>query len=266
MIIDTHSHLYGEEFTSDVDDVIERARKAGITKIFLPNINADSISPMLALARRHARFLYPMLGLHPEDMTDDWLNTLAQMEVLLQDPSHPFIGIGEIGLDYYWDRSRYKEQQEALAIQVNWSRKYNLPLMIHTRSAHREMVDMLRDQMATGKSSNGKLTGVFHCFGGTTDEAEELLRFDGFMLGIGGIVTFKKSPLPDVLRQVVPLSRIVVETDAPYLAPVPYRGKRNESAFIRATVAKLAEIYETTEEEISEITTLNALQTFPKAL
>ena len=215
---------------------------------------------MLALARRHARFLYPMLGLHPEDMTDDWLNTLARMEVLLQDPDHPFIGIGEIGLDYYWDRSRYEEQQEALAIQIGWAHKYELPLMIHTRSAHREMVDVL------DHSGANALKGVFHCFGGTTDEAKELLRLDGFMLGIGGIVTFKKSVLPEVLRQVVPLSRIVVETDSPYLAPVPHRGKRNESAFIRATLAKLAEIYETTEEEIAEITAQNVLQAFHKAL
>lgn len=270
MIIDTHSHLYGEEFASDIDEVLARAQAAGITKIFLPNINADSIAPMLTLARRHARFLYPMIGLHPEDLTDEWHNDLAKMELLLQDPTHPFIGVGEVGLDYYWDRSRYEEQQEAFAIQVGWAYQYGLPLMIHTRSAHREMVDVLRHQTANhqtgnGKRSNGQLTGVFHCFGGTAEEAEELLRFDGFMLGIGGVVTFKKSPLPAVLRQAVPLSRIVIETDAPYLAPVPYRGKRNESAFIQGTVAKLAEIYETTEDKIAEITTINALQTFPKA-
>ncbi len=284
MIIDTHSHLYGEEFADDIDDVLQRARAAGIGKIFLPNINAASVEPMMALVRRHPGFLYPMMGLHPEDLGDDWREVLAQMEAQLAAPDHPFIAVGEVGLDYYWDRTLYDEQQEAFAIQVGWALKYDLPLMIHTRSAHREMVDVLKNEqwiarpegtldpsrMDNGQSSNCKLSncklhGVFHCFAGTADEAEELLDFDGFMLGIGGVLTFKKSPLPEVLRSVVPLNRIVVETDSPYLAPVPHRGKRNESAFIVATVRRLAEIYEVSEAEVCEITTRNALQTFPKA-
>jgi len=265
LLIDTHSHLYGEEFSSDIDETLARTREAGIDKIFLPNINAESIKPMLALTRKAPGFLYPMIGLHPEDLTDDWRSVLSTMEKMLADAAHPFIAIGEIGLDYYWDRSRYAEQQEAFTIQAQWAFKYDLPLMIHTRSAHREMVDLIGNIIHKNESSGKKLTGVFHCFGGTAEEAEELLRFEGFMLGIGGVVTFKKSSLPDVLRQVVPIDRIVVETDSPYLAPVPHRGKRNESAFIRATITKLAEIYETTEDEVCKITTRNALQTFPKA-
>ena len=269
MIVDTHSHLYDEVFAEDIDDVLTRAQAAGVSRIFLPNINAQTIAPMLALTREHPGFLYPMLGLHPEDLTDNWRDDLLQMERLLQVPNHPYIAVGEIGLDYYWDRSRYDEQQEAFAIQIRWALRYDLPLMIHTRNAHREMVDVLKNQLAnvsTHQPASSSTRGVFHCFAGTVEEAEELLHFDGFMLGIGGVATFKKGHLPEVLRQAVPLERIVVETDSPYLAPTPHRGKRNESSFIKATVAKLADIYETTEANVCEITTRNALQTFPKAL
>ena len=266
MIIDTHSHLYGEEFAEDIDDVLARAQNASVGKIFLPNINAESIAPMLALVRQHPGFLYPMLGLHPEDIADDWRDVLDRMESLLAAPDHPFIAVGEVGLDYYWDRSRYEEQQEVFAIQVGWAQKYNLPLMIHTRSAHREMVNVLRSFINHQSSIiNHQFTGVFHCFGGTAEEAEELLSFDGFMLGIGGVVTFKKSKLPEVLRTTVPLERIVVETDSPYLAPIPYRGKRNESAYVCAVVDKLSEIYDVGRDKVCEITTRNALQTFQKA-
>ena len=264
MIIDTHSHLYGEEFADDLDEVLLRARTSGIDKIFLPNINADSVGPMLTLACQHPGFLYPMMGLHPEDLGTNWREVLVKMEAMLASPDNPFIAIGEVGLDYYWDRTLYAEQQEAFAIQVEWAMRFELPLMIHTRSAHREVVDVLR-QIVNCKSVNSKLCGAFPCFGGTADEARELLDFEGFMLGIGGVVTFKKSSLPEVLRQAVPLDRIVVETDAPYLAPVPYRGKRNESAYIIATIKKLAEIYDVSEQEICEITSRNAIQTFPKA-
>ena len=292
MLTDTHSHLYDEAFDADRDAVLERARAAGIGKIFLPNINAETIQPMLRMAQQHPGFLYPMLGLHPEDLGTNWRDVLTQMERLLQQAEHPFIAIGEVGLDYYWDRSLYEEQQQAFAIQVRWAMKYNLPLMIHTRSAHREMIANLKsanrewegqivkgecasNQMTNGecrsnqivncKSSNCKLTGVFHCFGGTAEEAVELLDFEGFCLGIGGALTYKRSQLPEVLHTAVPLSRIVIETDAPYLAAVPYRGKRNEPAFITEVARRLAEIYDTSVEEVTKITTQNALRTFPKA-
>ena len=210
-------------------------------------------------------YFYPMMGLHPEDIGDDWHDVLADMESLLAAPENPYIAIGEVGLDYYWDRSRYDEQQEVFARQVMWAMDYDLPLMIHNREAHRELVDVLKTQIVSCNKSNCGLSGVFHCFSGNADEAEELLGFDGFMLGIGGVVTFKKSALPDVLRSVVPLDRIVLETDAPYLAPVPYRGRRNESAYVGATAKRIAEIYEISEASVHEITTQNALRTFRKA-
>ena len=278
--IDTHSHLYGEEFDADREEVVARARAAGVEKIFLPNINAASVSPMLEMCRKYPGVCYPMIGLHPEDIQDDWQQVLADMEQQLAQPGHPYIGIGEVGLDYYWDRSRYEEQQEVLRIQVEWALKYGLPLMIHTRSAHRELVNLLQQVFANLKSpgntspadpepahkpSRGAVSGVFHCFGGTADEARELLAFDHFMLGIGGVLTFKKSPLPEVLRQTVPLERIVLETDSPYLAPVPQRGKRNESAFVIHVAEKLAEIYEVSKEYVCEITSRNALGVFTKA-
>ena len=265
MFIDTHSHLYDEQFAEDIDEVLRRAFYVGATKIFLPNINRETIEPMLSLVRHYPGRLYPMMGLHPEDLGETWRDVLLMMERYLQNPGHPFIAVGEVGLDYYWDRSLYNEQQEAFAIQVQWALKYNLPLMIHTRDAHREMVEVLRSQIAKSGSEGTLLQGVFHCFGGTSEEAEELLAFDGFMLGIGGVVTYKKSSLPEVLRQTVPLERVVVETDSPYLAPVPHRGKRNETAFAREVIRKLAEIYSRSEEEVAMITTQNALKTFPKA-
>lgn len=278
--IDTHSHLYDEQFDDDRADVLQRAFAAGAGKIFLPNINAETIAPMLQLAGAYPGRLYPMLGLHPEDLGDTWRETLQQMETRLQEEDHPYIAIGEVGLDYYWDRSKYEEQQEAFAIQVEWAIKYGLPLMIHTRNAHREMVQVLREILnrhpEISKSRHPDISesrhpdiatfsGVFHCFGGSAEEAAELLGFEDFMLGIGGVVTFKKSPLPAVLREAVPLERIVLETDAPYLAPVPHRGKRNETAYVTDVIAKLAEIYERDAQEVARITTENALKTFPKA-
>ena len=265
MLIDTHSHIYLEEFVEDVSAVITRAQETGIGKIFLPNINALSVEPMMSLVKSHEGYLYPMIGLHPEDVGDDWYTVLQRMEPLVAMPGNPFIAIGEIGLDYYWSKDKYEEQQRAFSLQVEWACKYDLPLMIHTRSAHREIVDLLRPQVEKQKAKGRKLQGVFHCFGGSAEEARELLTFDGFMLGIGGVATFKKSNLPEVLHDVVPLERIVLETDAPYLAPVPHRGKRNESAFLADTAARVAQIYGVSVEKVGDITSQNALITFPKA-
>ena len=325
-MIDTHAHIYDEAFDADRDEVLARARDAGLVKVFLPNINAATVEPMLALCSSHPGFCYPMLGLHPEDVRDDWSTVLDSMEARLCQPGHPFIAIGEVGLDFYWDQTYRQQQLEALRRQVGWAVRYSLPLMIHTRSAHPEMVDTLTEiltpkasditcpsdnspagqfvnpadqmsspatqmvngkwlngkchdgkwpngkcmspasQMVNGKWLNGKCPGVFHCFGGTADEARELLSFEGFMLGIGGVVTFRKSNLPEVLREAVPLTRIVLETDSPYLAPVPHRGKRNETAFIAHVAERLADIYGCTTAEVVQITTQNAIKTFPKAV
>ena len=279
-LIDTHSHLYQPEFDADRADVLARARDAGIYKVFLPNINADTIPAMLSLCADYPGFCHPMLGLHPEDVRDDWSAVLDAMEPLLQAEDSPYIAIGEVGLDFYWDQTYRDEQLQAFALQIDWAITYDLPLMIHTRKAHREVVDTIRErsekcevrsekheaetQIVNCKSSNCKLRGVFHCFGGTEDEAVELLGHEGFMLGIGGVVTYKKSTLPDVLRSVVPLERIVLETDSPYLAPVPYRGKRNETAYVRCVAEHLADIYQCSFDEVTQITTKNALKVFPK--
>ncbi len=253
--IDTHSHIYGEEFDEDRELVIERAKAAGLELVLLPNINADTIQPMLDLSAAHPDFVRPMMGLHPEDVKADYLAVLDAMHRRLQEPGHPYIAVGEVGLDYYWDRSMYAEQQDAFEQQVRWAVEFSLPLMIHTRSAHAEMVQIMR------RYESEHLTGVFHCFGGTAEEARELLQFEGFVLGIGGVLTYKKSTLPDVLRQ-VPLDRVVVETDAPYLAPVPCRGKRNEPAFAIHTVRKLAEVYQLTEQEVMKCTNSNVKRVF----
>lgn len=253
--IDTHSHIYGPEFDEDRNLVIERAKAVGVDKVFLPNINRETIQPMLDVCIQNQGFLYPMMGLHPEDLTDDYQNVLDSMRELLCQKNHPYIAVGEVGLDYYWDRSRYEEQQDAFEQQIKWALEFSLPLMIHCRSAHAELMEIMK------RYRSEKMTGVFHCFGGTIEEAEDLLQFDGFVLGIGGVLTYKKSTLPDVLRS-VPLDRIVVETDAPYLAPVPCRGKRNEPSFAIHTVRRLAEIYEVTEEEVFDRTTDNAKRVF----
>ncbi len=260
-LIDTHAHLYTEEFASDADEVVRRALQAGVSKMFLPNIDAASIGPMLALAARHPGVLYPMLGLHPTELTPDYPLVLDEMERRLNAPDSPYIGVGEVGLDYYWSREYYAEQQEVFDRQLGWAARLGLPVMIHARSAHKELVQCMKARCRAGLP---RLTGVFHCFGGTRDEAEELLAFDGFALGIGGVLTYKKSTLPEVLAGVPP-ERIVLETDSPYLAPVPHRGKRNESAHVRHVLQALATLYRRSEEEMAQITTETALRLFPLA-
>lgn len=256
-MIDTHSHIYEPEFNADREDVVQRARQAGVERILLPNINADSIAPMLELCHRHPGYCYPMLGLHPEDVKPNtYLLVLSDMETRLADPDHPFIAIGEVGLDYYWDTNNAREQEAAFRTQIEWAIRHSLPLVIHARSAHRQLVAAMTEYRGEA------LTGIFHCFGGTADEAQELLQFPGFMLGIGGVVTYKKSILPETLAS-VPLERIVLETDAPYLAPVPHRGKRNESAFIVEVLRKIAYIYNVSEQEAENVTNNNTKRIFP---
>lgn len=244
--IDTHTHIYGEEFDADRAEVVSRAVKAGAERLLLPNIDAASITPMLQMCQDYPDLCRPMIGLHPTELPADPWPVLERMEQMLAAPHHPFIAVGEVGVDLYWDHSRREEQLSVFKHQANWAAHYNLPLMVHSRSAHRELVDTLL-------SLKHQLRGVFHCFGGTTDEANELLSlFPNFVLGIGGVVTFKKSKLPAVLRAAVPVSRIVVETDAPYLTPTPYRGQRNEPAYIPLVIAKLAEVYELPIEQMEQ--------------
>ncbi len=273
-MIDTHAHIDGEEYRDDRLEVIRRAQEAGVTKILVPAIDLNTSCQILALCRQHEHYLYPMVGLHPEEVRADWQEQLAEIKKMLMTqeengmPSTPLlhaspekkspavVAIGEVGLDYYWSREFEKEQLAAFEEQVKWSVETGLPLMIHCRKAQNEMVALLKhykDELPGG---------VFHCFTGNAHEAEELLQFPQFVLGIGGVLTFKKSHLPEVLPQVVPLDRIVLETDAPYMAPVPMRGKRNESAYVSYVLQRLAEAYVVSEAEIERVTDENVARIF----
>ena len=258
--IDTHCHLDGEEFAADRDAVVQRAREAGCTAVFLPAIDVASCHTVLDVCRQYPDYCRPMLGLHPEEVKADWKEVLGHIKYSLT--SHlspltsPVIAIGEVGLDYYWSREFEHEQLEAFEEQVRWAVELQLPLMIHCRKAQNEMVAIIK------RYAHDLPGGVFHCFTGNVQEAQQLLEFDRFVLGIGGVLTFKKSHLPETLADVVPLNRIVLETDAPYMAPVPLRGQRNEPAFIRHVITRLAEAYGVTEEEICRQTNANVARVF----
>ena len=277
--IDTHCHLDGEEFAADRDAVVQRAREAGCTAVFLPAIDVASCHTVLDVCRQYPDYCRPMLGLHPEEVRADWQEqllaiskwllaksqqtiansprnaTLSKREQPTANCQHP-IAIGEVGLDYYWSREFEREQLEAFEEQVRWAVELQLPLMIHCRKAQNEMVAIIK------RYAHDLPGGVFHCFTGNVQEAQQLLEFDRFVLGIGGVLTFKKSHLPETLAEVVPLNRIVLETDAPYMAPVPLRGQRNEPAFIRHVITRLAEAYGVTEEEICRQTNANVARVF----
>ncbi len=256
--IDTHTHLDGEEFSADIDAAIERAKAVGVSKVFIPSIDLKSVQTVLATCRKYPGYAYPMVGLHPEEVKADWNDVLGKMDVYLA-PGHPFIAIGEVGLDYYWSREFEKEQLRAFERQVEWSVKTRLPLMIHCRKGQNEMVQMLRHYA-------GELPGgVFHCFTGNAHEAEELLQFDRFVLGVGGVLTFKKSHLPEVLPSTVPLERIVLETDSPYMAPVPMRGQRNESSYVKYVLERLAQAYGVEPSVVAETTNATVRRVFPLA-
>ncbi len=254
-IIDTHSHLFTEDFDSDLPEVICRAQEAGVSRIYLPNIDSSTIEPLLRVCEKYPGYCFPMLGLHPTSVSTGYRENLNAMKKLLDNPNHPFVAIGEVGLDLYWDKTYRSEQEDAFRIQIEWAITYQLPLIIHCRSAFNEMYELLLPYKGR------KLSGIFHSFSGTVEEAEMLLSFEDFMLGINGTLTFKKSELPHVLSMLPP-ERIVIETDSPYLTPVPYRGKRNESAYIRFTLQRLAEVYGKGVEEMAEITKNNALKVF----
>lgn len=251
--VDTHTHLDGEEFAADLDAVVLRAKAAGVAKVFIPAIDLSSVKSVLSVCDRYPDYAYPMIGLHPEEVKADFRLVLSEMKRLITDR---FIAIGEVGLDYYWSREFEKEQLEAFEEQIGWAIEYGKPLMIHCRKGQNEMVRLLK------KYERDLTGGVFHCFTGNEREAEELLQFDRFVLGIGGVLTFKKSHLPEVLPAAVPISRIVLETDSPYMAPVPVRGQRNESAFVAYVLKKLAECYGMTECEIADITNRNVERVF----
>ena len=261
MYIDTHCHLDGEEFAEDLEAVIQRAREAGCEKILIPAIDLKSSEAALQLAQRYPGYLYPMAGLHPEEVRADWREQLANLKSQTSNLKPQFISIGEVGLDFYWSREFEQEQLQAFEEQVRWSVETRLPLMIHCRKAQNEMVNILK------RYAHDLPGGVFHCFTGNAQEATQLLAFDNFVLGIGGVFTFKKSNLPETLHTLLTthpslLSRIVLETDAPYMAPVPLRGQRNEPANIRYVITRLAETLGVSEETVCETTSANVARIF----
>ena len=251
MIIDTHAHLYLDVFQSDINDVVERARDVGVESVFLPNINSKTIDPLFRLCDRYPDFFKPMLGLHPVYIKEDYLHELDIIERRLDE--RPITAIGEIGTDVYWDTSFVEEQKEAFNIQCRWAIERGLPIVIHARDSMEMQIDMISNQSRS-------LRGVFHCFTGTSDQAKRIIEMD-FFLGIGGILTYKKSNL-DVVIAEIGLERVVLETDAPYLPPVPHRGQRNESSFLPYVVERLADICEVPVNEIERITTRNAMNIF----
>jgi TatD DNase family protein len=255
-MIDTHSHIFAEEFAEDRSEAIARAQEVGVQKLFLPNIDDTSIDAMLETCRQFPDYCYPMLGFHPTSVEGpDAINKVRDMKRHLVE-GHPYIAIGEVGLDLYWDKTWLKEQEQVLEEQIQWALEWELPVVIHCRDAFPELFRLL------GRYKDTPLTGVFHSFTGTMEEAEELMTYPGFMVGVNGGVTFKKSTLPEVLKKAIPLERLVLETDSPYLAPVPFRGKRNETAYVKRVAMKLSELYEVEIGEVERQTALNALKIF----
>ena len=254
MLVESHSHLFLEEFADDLPQVMQRAREAGVTHIFMPNIDSTTIESLLSVCAAYKEFCFPMIGLHPTSVNKNYKKELDIVAGQLAS-SNGYVAIGEIGLDLYWDKTFLREQLLAFEKQVEWALEYHLPIVIHTREAFDYIYKVLQPYKETG------LTGIFHSFTGTSEEAAKLLDFPGFMIGINGVVTFKKSQLPEVLKD-VPLAHIVLETDSPYLTPVPNRGKRNESARLKDTLIKVAEIYRESPEVVAEATSENALKVF----
>lgn len=252
--IDTHTHIFEPEFAEDRAAAVERAVEAGVRTLCLPCINEKSIGRMDDMCRDFPGICKAMIGLHPTELGDDYLSTLERFYDMLKKQSG-YIAIGEVGLDFYWDNTRKAEQIDAFCRQIEWACEMGIPLVIHSRNAFEELCSVMENYRHKG------LGGVFHCFTGCQDEAKRLLSFDGFYLGVGGVVTYKNSTLPDVLAD-VPLERIVLETDSPYLAPVPKRGRRNESSYIPYIAQKLADVYGCTLEHVAAVTTDNARRLF----
>lgn len=253
-LIDTHSHLFLEEFSEDLPQVIERARAAGVTHIFMPNIDSTTVGAMLAACNAYKGYCFPMIGLHPTSVSLDYEKELEVVARELKS-SEEYVAIGEIGMDLYWDKTYLMEQQVVLDKQVNWALEYDLPVVIHCRDAFDYIYKVLEPY------KNTPLRGIFHSFTGTAEEAARVLEFPGFLIGVNGVVTFKKSHLPEVLSK-VPLEKLVLETDAPYLTPVPNRGKRNESAYVKDTLMKVSEVYGLSPEIVGNMTSENALKVF----
>lgn len=251
-LIDTHTHLYSNEFENDFENVLERARKAGVSRFYLPGIDSKVIPGMLKLEQKYPGEFFPMMGLHPCSVNENFLDEINIIEEYLL--KRRFVAIGEIGLDFYWDTTFKNEQFRAFELQMQLALQYQLPIVIHTRNAMRETIEKVQPFADKG------LRGIFHCFGDSNEIAKEITGM-GFYLGIGGVLTYKKANLGESLKD-IPLEQIVLETDLPYLSPVPFRGKRNESSYLVSIAEKLAELKNVSVEEVAVITSANAEKIF----
>ena len=252
MLIDTHTHIYLNQFDSDRDEMIQRAKEHGVQKFYMPNIDSTSIDAMLELEATYPQSCFAMMGLHPCSVKENYKDELNIVKNWLD--KRAFCAIGEIGIDLHWDTSTFEIQKEAFRTQIQWAKERGLPIVIHSRKSTQECIDIVRSE------KDDRLGGIFHCFGGTLEEAQQIIDL-GFYLGIGGVLTFKKAGLDKTMEE-INLKHVVLETDSPYLAPTPYRGKRNESGYVRLVAEKLAEVKNVSLEEIAQITTANAKRIF----
>jgi TatD DNase family protein len=252
MFIDSHTHLYLDAFEADREQMVQRALQKGVTRMLLPNIDSTSIDPMFSMVEQFPDHCFPMMGLHPTSVKEDYRKELELIEAGLK--KEGILAIGETGIDLYWDKTFLKQQEEVFAIQISWAMKLDLPIVIHARESFPEIFQVL------DTAGGSKLRGVFHSFTGGPAELDRALSYN-FMIGINGIVTFRNSNLDEVVRA-IPTNRLLLETDAPFLAPVPYRGKRNESSYLVGIASKVAEIHNLTIEEVAGITSYNSEQLF----
>lgn len=257
MFIDTHTHLFTDQFDEDRDTIVKKAIAVGVEKLLLPNIDETSIDALHALALKYPDTCYPMMGLHPGSVDEKWKEKLAIIEQNLF--SNKYIAVGEIGMDLYWDTTFQKEQEEVFLQHIKWAKELKLPIVIHAREAFQEIFDIV-DQI-----NESNLSGVFHCFTGTYEQAQHILNYGGFKLGIGGVLTYKKAELDKVIEKIA-IEHLVLETDSPYLPPVPFRGKRNESSYLVHIAQRLAEVYQISLQEVEKITTQNAKEVFNLAV
>ncbi len=253
MWIDTHSHLYLEVFQQDINDVIQRCIDNKVNHIFLPNIDSDSIKPMMGLHQKYPNLFFPMIGLHPCDVNEDFEVYLEQMEKWMT--TNTFYGIGETGLDLYWEKKHLDIQIQSLKRHIQWAKKFEKPLILHARDSFNELLDVIESEM------DEKLFGIFHCFNGDVGTAQRILNLRQFVLGIGGVISYPKSDLKNTLLH-VPLEKIVLETDSPFLPPTPHRGKRNESSYIPIIAEHLVDVYKVPLTSIAETTSLTAKSIF----
>lgn len=249
ILTDTHCHIYLEQFDEDRDDVMKRAFGEGVKRVFLPNIDTSSIASLKKLTKDYPENCFPMMGLHPCSVGENFEEELSTLKAELDQGG--YYAIGEIGIDLYWDKTFFEHQVKAFEKQIEWAKELNLPIVIHARDSFQEIFEVL------DRLNDEKLKGIFHCFTGGKDEAEKILSYGNFMLGLGGVLTFKNSGVDKAVAD-VPMNKIILETDAPYLAPTPYRGKRNEPAYVKEVALKLADIKGLSLNEIAEITTSNS--------